>query len=313
MKIQKYIGLFLISAMLPALLLLSTCKKADDPKQEHEARGVEVSVGNPVQKRMVEFVTLNGNTIYQKQEIIRGTFGGYIEKAYKNIGDHVRQGDVLFLVKTKEADAAGKDSPLHNGEPFTGAIKISARTDGVLIELDHQTGDYIADGEQLAIVVDPSSLRIALEVPFEYSKKISPRSGLVLQLPDGREFKVTGGKQVPSMDPANQTQRFILEPGAKLDLPANLNVGVKIPLQVCENAIALPNSALMTNETQSEFWVMKVINDSLAVKLIVQKGIESDSLVQIVEPKFSLSDRFVTEGAFGLPDSASIAIQGHEK
>jgi biotin carboxyl carrier protein len=295
------------------ILPFTGCKKSEGEKTDQQVKGVEVSVGTPVRTRLVESITLNGNTLYQKQEIIRGTFSGYIEKLLRNVGDRVKAGDVLFLVKTKEADAVGKNTPLSANDSFSGLVKITARSEGVLIEVDHQSGDYIAEGEQLAVIVDPASLRIALEVPYEYAGKVSPSGSYSIQLPDGRESTIHAGKQVPSMDPANQTQRYIFEPAARLELPANLNVGIKIPLRLSAAALALPNSALMTDETQSEFWVMKLINDSTAVKQIVKKGIESDSLVEILDPQFSLSDRFVVEGAFGLPDSASIAIQGKEK
>lgn len=310
---KKSIAVLMVALLIAAASLVTGCKKGETAKPEQNSKGVEVAVGNPLQQKMTEYIPLNGNTFYQKQELIRGSFGGYIDKVYKNVGDYVKQGDVLFLVKTKEADAESKESALHGGEQFSGIVKIAARTNGVLIELDHQTGDYIADGEQLAVVVDPSSLRIALEVPFEFSGKISPKSSFLVDLPDGKQFTVQGAKKVPSMDPANQTERYILEPSSARDLPANLNVGIKIPLRSSDNAIVLPNSALMTNETQTEYWVMKVINDSVAVKQTVQKGIESDNMVQILEPKLSLSDRFITEGAFGLPDTANIEIQGDKK
>jgi hypothetical protein len=75
------------------------------------------------------------------------------------------------------------------------------------------------------------------------------------------------------------------------------------------NAIALPKSAVITNETESEFWVMKLLNDSMAVKLDIKKGIQTDSLVQVLDPVLSLNDRFITEGAYGLPDTVKIVIK----
>jgi hypothetical protein len=75
------------------------------------------------------------------------------------------------------------------------------------------------------------------------------------------------------------------------------------------NAIALPKSAVVTNETESEFWVMKLLNDSTAVKLDIKKGIESDSLVQVKYPVLSLNDRFITQGAYSLPDTVKIVIK----
>jgi hypothetical protein len=75
------------------------------------------------------------------------------------------------------------------------------------------------------------------------------------------------------------------------------------------NAVALAKSAIITNETESEFWVMKLLNDSTAVKLDIKKGIQTDSLVQVLDPVLSLNDRFITEGAYGLPDTVKIVIK----
>jgi hypothetical protein len=54
---------------------------------------------------------------------------------------------------------------------------------------------------------------------------------------------------------------------------------------------------------------MKLLNDSTAVKLDIKKGIQTDSLVQVLDPVLSLNDRFITEGAYGLPDTVKIVIK----
>jgi len=53
---------------------------------------------------------------------------------------------------------------------------------------------------------------------------------------------------------------------------------------------------------------MKLINDSVAIKIPIQKGIENDSLVEVVAPDFSVMDRFISSGNYGLPDTARIKI-----
>ena len=40
------------------------------------------------------------------------------------------------------------------------------------------------------------------------------------------------------------------------------------------------------DETQTEFWVMKVLNDSTAVKVLVKKGIENYNEIEIIDPQF---------------------------
>jgi len=258
---------------------------------------------------MSEYINLNANTIYQKQEIVRVTFQGYIDKSYKNIGDKIKQNDLLFLIKTKEADAVNDTKVDLPDKEFGGIVKIFARTNGVMTELNHQTGDYVADGEQLAVLVDPLSLRIVLEVPFQYAKSVSVNNSCSILLPDGKEFIAHIIRIVPSIDPVNQTQKYILKINSRVELPASLNVTVRIPVKTSKEAIVLPKSSVMSNETQTEFWVMKIDDNNTAVKLNIKKGIEYDNYIQIIEPQFSFLDRFISEGAFGLPDTAKIFIR----
>jgi len=303
-----------ICALIGSLQLFVSCSKSegikpDGIKPEAESNGIEVLECGPVKKNMSEYINLNANTIYQKQEIVRVTFQGYIDKLYKNIGDKIKQNDLLFIIKTKEADAVNDSQDNLTDKQFSGFVKIFARTDGIMTELDHQTGDYVADGEQLAVLVDPISLRVMLEVPFQVSNFISINSSYTVLLPDSREFIAHIIKKVPSIDPVNQTQKFILQLNSSIELPSSLNVTVRIPVKTSMEALVLPKSSVMSNEIQTEFWVMKIADNNKAIKVNVKKGIENDNFVQIIEPQFNLNDRFVSEGAFGLPDTANIFIR----
>jgi hypothetical protein len=295
--------LFIISLLT---FTLSSCGKKDSEETETPLKGVEVTVGSPVTTKMNEYLDLNANTTFLSQEIVRATFPGFILKTDKNLGDHVKKGDRLFSIKTKEASAVDSTEL---GKQFSGLVNVFARTNGILTELSYQTGDYVTESDRLALIVDPSSLRILLNVPFQFSKNISESDSYPIKLPDNKEFSAKVVKKLPSIDAVNQTQSFILEPNSSINVPANLNLIVKIPLKTMVNAFALPKLAVITNETESEFWVMKLINDSTAVKLDIKKGIESDSLVQIKDPVLSLGDRFITEGAYGLPDTVKIVIK----
>jgi len=287
-------------------ITLSSCGKKETEESETSLKGVEVSTGNPLNTKMNEYLDLNANTTFLSQEIVRATFPGFIIKTDKNLGDHVKKGDRLFSIKTKEASAVDSTEL---GKQFSGLVNVYARTNGILTELSYQTGDYVTETDRLALIVDPASLRIMLNVPFQYAKNISESDSYPIKLPDNKEFSAKVVKKLPSIDIVNQTQSFILEPNSTINVPANLNLIVKIPLKTMVNAVALPKSAVVTNETESEFWVMKLLNDSTAVKLDIKKGIESDSLVQIKDPVLSLTDRFITEGAYGLPDTVKIMIK----
>ena len=67
-------------------------------------------------------------------------------------------------------------------------------------------------------------------------------------------------------------------------------------------------SSLMTDETQSEFWVMKINAGDTAVKIPVTKGIENDSIAEIISSGLKVNDLIISEGAYGLPDSTIVSI-----
>ncbi|HAL81083.1 MAG TPA: RND transporter, partial [Mucilaginibacter sp.] len=70
----------------------------------------------------------------------------------------------------------------------------------------------------------------------------------------------------------------------------------------------LPKSAILANETQTAFWVMKLLNDTTAIKVPVKEGIQSGDRVEILSPKFSSQDKIVVTGNYGLTDTAKVKI-----
>jgi hypothetical protein len=73
-------------------------------------------------------------------------------------------------------------------------------------------------------------------------------------------------------------------------------------------AISLPKQSVLSDETQTNFWVMKVIDSATAVKVPVTKGIEIDNKVEILSPVFSPTDKILFTGNYGLNDTARIKI-----
>lgn len=290
------------------LILFISCssdnKNADSPFEQ----GTPVKIANPFRTNLTEYISFNANTTFLNKEIVRSTFQGFIEKIYINIGDAVNTGDSLFLIRTKESSASDSLQIKIGNKVFKGTIIIKVQVNGILTFLNYNKGDYVSEGEELAIISNPSSLRINLNVPYQYVQKINRRSICTVLLPNGKSVNANIEKVLPSVDPVSQTQTFILKLDKGDILPENLNVSVKIPLSHLKDALTFPKSAVMSNETLDKFWVMKLINDSTAVRIDIQKGIENDSLIQILKPQFNLSDRIIFDGAYGLPDTASVMI-----
>ena len=96
-------------------------------------------------------------------------------------------------------------------------------------------------------------------------------------------------------------------------IPENLVAKVRLIKEQITNATLLPKPAVLSNEEQTEFWIMKLLNDSVAVKTDIKKGIESGSNIQILEPPLNDSDKIILTGNYGLSDTAKVKILVNSK
>jgi hypothetical protein len=112
----------------------------------------------------------------------------------------------------------------------------------------------------------------------------------------------------PSMTGSSQTERFIMKLSEPAKLPENLIVKVRILKESIDKAASLPKSSILTDETMKSFWVMKLINDSTAVKIPVTTGISEKDFVQIKMPVFNNTDLFLSSGNYGLGDTAIVKV-----
>jgi hypothetical protein len=91
-------------------------------------------------------------------------------------------------------------------------------------------------------------------------------------------------------------------------LPENLVAKARLIRSAKSNAATLPKSAILADEAQTTFWVMKLINDTTAIKIPVKKGLESGNRIEVLSPAFAPSDRIIVTGNYGLADTAKIKI-----
>jgi multidrug efflux pump subunit AcrA (membrane-fusion protein) len=110
------------------------------------------------------------------------------------------------------------------------------------------------------------------------------------------------------MDVSSQTQNYIVTPQGVPAIPEGLIARIRITKTVKDKAVTLPKSAVLTDEKQQEFWIMKLINDTTAVKVPVSKGIEAAGKVEILSPPLSPADRIIASGNYGLADTANVNI-----
>ena len=119
----------------------------------------------------------------------------------------------------------------------------------------------------------------------------------------------TISSSMPVVDSVSQTQSYSIRINAPHTIPQNLIAKVKILKTSVNDAQALPRQSVLSDQTQTMYWVMKLINDSTAVKVPVKTGIEKGDTIQILSPQFSNDTKILSGGNYGLSDTASVIVQ----
>ena len=107
---------------------------------------------------LAEYIELNATSSFMQKNYIKANANGYLQSNLTQPGQYVNRGQVLFTIKTKEAQSIGNAvNQLDSNFKFSGTNAIKAGEKGFITQLNHQAGDYVQDGEQLAIVSDINS------------------------------------------------------------------------------------------------------------------------------------------------------------
>jgi hypothetical protein len=288
-----------------ALLLLFSCGQQPAAVDESVPR-VLVKASSVTQGDIENYVSFNGKTIYLKKNLVVSPISGYIVSARAKYGEEVSRDEILYEIQTRESKALGSDA-MSSGS--IGTIKIPAPSEGFINEIMiNETGGYIVEGGSLCSIVNNRDLMIQLNVPFEYNAILKSGKKCKIVLSDNSVVNGSVYRVLSVIDETNQTQSVLIKPETSRELPENLNLNIQFVNDQHNLSLLVPRSSLMTNETQNEFWVMKIIGDSLAVKIPVIRGIESDYLSEVTSPLLNKSDQVISEGAYGLPDSTIVKI-----
>lgn len=304
--------LFFLFPFTAFLAILSACKNAPSVSDNTGPVKTPVTIIPVAFKPAASTIELPATSRFMNKNIVRAGTSGTIEDILVRQGENVTSGQLLLTIRTREAMAlgniAGNDSSLY----LKGLIRVTSHKAGIINSIEYQKGDLVQEGDAIAVIYEQKSLVFIMDVPFEYQSIADKNRECTVLLPDRRKIRgiITG--KLPDMEIQSQTVSYIIKPEGADQLPANLIARVILVRSSNDNACVLPKDAVLSNETQNEFWVMKVMNDSTAVKVHIRKGYENNDEIEIIEPSFNTSDRIVLKGNYGLPDTAGISISREE-
>lgn len=307
----------MIRYLLPILFIIgvSSCKSKGSAAEEtatetKEAAKTAVTIAFASDTAQLnDEIVLNAMSSYLLKSDVKANATGYITKMTIKLADAVKKGQLLFALQTKEARALGNTiNQLDPSFRFSGGTTVISPATGYVAMVNHQVGDYVQDGEVLATITDASSFGFVLNVPYEYNQLIRSNKPLLVNLPDGRSITGYVAKIMPTLDSLSQAQRVLVKVYNGGNIPENLIANIKLT-KYTAYGLSVPKAAVLSDETQSSFWVMKIINDSTAVKTEIEKGIETEKWVLVKSGELKNNDRVVISGNYGLSDTAAVHIQ----
>lgn len=309
MHMPARIRICVFSGLFAVIIILSfSCSHSSGAADKVTEVKTPVTIVPVTFKSVASKFELPAVSMFMNKSIIRASTTGTIERISISPGDYIDNNQLLFTLRTRESMALKNKTSSDSSLSFNGLINVTSHNEGVISSISYRKGDFVQEGDELAVVSEQKSLVFILEVPYELDRYIEKNRRCTIELPDSKHIDGTITGKLSEMDMESQTVRYIVKISAPERLPSNLIAKINLVKSVNDKALILPKQAVLGDETQTEFWVMKLINDTTAIKVVVKKGFENNDEVEITDPSFLPSDRIVFSGNYGLPDTARIGI-----
>lgn len=300
----------LISIILGFSCLSISCgSKSTTDEEVVQAPKVPVEITTIGSGFVNDNLELFATAAYLQNSLVTAPIPSFITKVHVRIGDRIQNGQLLFELESKERRALG-NTPVQYDSSLAGygKIKVKATASGIIKSVDQQPGSYIMEGTTLCTIAQTNGMVFQVNVPFEYIRYVKSGNTCTIVLPDNTKHSAVFTKPLVGMNVNAQTQTMLAKTSDILILPEGLIAKVLVRKGSTNNTQVLPKACVLTDEMMQNFWVMKLMNDSTAIKVPVVVGNKNKDEIEILSPRFAANDRLLSNGNYGLPDTALIKI-----
>lgn len=289
--------------LIMATVLAGCSKPASEDGTGNEPR-TSVTLTQVAYGSIANDVTVSATTAYLKKSVVSAPIAGFIVRGSIEPGVRVRGGQALFTIETKEHRALqGVDDIMP-----AGYTAVTTGVGGVVTEVLQQPGSYVTEGAPLCTIAETGSLVFELNVPPEEIRYFKPGRRCTIQMPDGSSLSAVVGTPLATMNAESQVQQLVAYARTKF-LPEGMNVKVTVNTNHSNSKqMILPKAAVQSDDYLRHFWVMRLANDSTAVKVPVSVGNSNANYIEVSSPALSPADRIVLTGGYALEDNARITI-----
>lgn len=293
--------------VLAIVLTATACQQHNSSETNTKLPLPTVNVGSPVVQNKIVYEHFRAVSRYLQDVNFRARTEGVVTKVFTRPGDEIHTGQPLFIVKPMELTALERSGYLSKGMG-TSSDTIYSDQNALANRVVVQQGDYVQAGSLLASAFKKNSLVAMTYIPFAKVASIQKNTPCTVMIPGQKTVNSYFKRPLFIADTITQTQPFIVPLPSNLQLSAGMNLQVRFKEREIHQGLFVPRDAILTNEEETSFWLMKMANDTTAVKVTVTIGWQGENSIEILSGNIKPGDRVVTQGAYGLPDTATVKI-----
>lgn len=291
---------------------------------------------------MASFVEITGSVQANIISVVSAPVDGVIESLSARENQYVEKGKIIAVINPgdrmaliannqvaiqnleNKLEGAGRDSDdyekllqelekakanLEYSKTIYQTVPVVCPMDGLVTQRWLDRGSQVGAREQIITISDMSSLVIKAEMNERYFESVSQGKRLPVILNAYPNDTLTGIISLiyPQVDPVTRSIRFDIRlQNFRKKLLPGMMASIKIPVQVNENAISVPEQAVLTSPDSKRF-LFVVTPDSIARRKVVETGMISGNRLE-VRKGLSESELVVVEGQEMLRDSLKVRI-----
>jgi multidrug efflux pump subunit AcrA (membrane-fusion protein) len=284
-----------------------------------------------------ESIKLSGTVDSKSRAWLVSPADGVVISINKQEGDTVNKGDVVLSVMAvdyqnllglakAEYEAAKKEFDNGNGDsqvlesarqryesakrlykPFPVASPI----DGTVIIRKVDIGENVSAKQNLMAIADIKNLVVKTAISERYYDKVFKGAKVKVKV-EGRNSFFDGIISLvsPGINTDSRTFDVEIQLPQDLDLRPGMSAEIELPLVSKNNAVVLPQDALVVKPDGSKF--VFIVEDSKAIMTKVETGIEANEKIEILKG-VKFGQKVIIAGQENLKDGAKVKISETER
>ena len=326
---------FLVFSFISITLLIQSCKKIaqDDEEGQLPKATVLVSADRVRTGDVAVTVDATGRTDASRKEKVLAPAAGWIASIKALEGTSFTSGEVMIVIRLKEAEAAiaGAEALLRNAQTETqkaeaqrtitlarasqNGIEVRAKFNCIVATRSVMEGELVAENAELFTLIDLSTVNFIADVPLQMLNKIRihQQASVRLESLQKKDYQATVEAINPQTDVQSQTVKVRLQfsalpSSARFALKTDIMGTVRIIIAVHRQALIVPRTALLRDDENETYSVVLINSDSLARIVPVTIGVLTDSTAEITSGA-TKGMTIITRGNYALPDSTRVIIE----